>query len=249
MKKIVVPLIIFMLIFIGCSKIEDTTKTLVEDIDSIGKVSLKNEKQIDDILKRYNSLSNEQKKYVNNVDVLFNAEIKVKELEIEDLESAVKDSEKANKELEKEIKSNEESSKTIENEERTEEIKRLVRNAFIYIVRVDFFEDLVFPSNFKEAYIMYYPADDELICFFGLNINSKVEYFMCTRDTVGSISLDEMNDYEDYIGYIKTIVNGKDDGFYKIENGMYCTTKDVLDKNAYIYYDATEDMRAFIYGY
>ncbi|UEL46676.1 Ig-like domain-containing protein [Terrisporobacter hibernicus] len=71
------------------SEDEETVSSVIEKINKIGDVTLNNKEEIEEIRNAYNSLTDEQKKYVTNLNKLLNAEETISKLEIEKVKTII----------------------------------------------------------------------------------------------------------------------------------------------------------------
>lgn len=68
------------LLFYGCGGVDEVAQKMIDDIDSIGTVSIDDEGKIDKLLTTYSSLTDKQKEQVSNYTVLLEAQDKIDEL-------------------------------------------------------------------------------------------------------------------------------------------------------------------------
>ena len=71
--KVISALLPFFIILSSCGKIDEVSKKVMDDIDSIGEVELSDQQLIERIESTYATLTDKQKEQVTNYAVLLNA--------------------------------------------------------------------------------------------------------------------------------------------------------------------------------
>ena len=86
MKKRIISLVLIatmLLSLSACGKVDEVSQKVMNDIDSIGEVSLEDAKLIEKTMQTYSSLTDEQKKQVKNYVTLLEAQEEIEKLQAE----------------------------------------------------------------------------------------------------------------------------------------------------------------------
>lgn len=89
MKRKIIYGVILSWLLVGCGKVDPVSEKMMNDINSIGEVTIEDEELINNLLDIYATLTEKQKEQVDNYVVLLEAENSLDELKKQEIQSEV----------------------------------------------------------------------------------------------------------------------------------------------------------------